>query len=237
MGGALHGDKRARARAQEPQGPRRPRGRSARARRCATSAASCTSPDDDALRRAGRRAAAHADPREGQAAARRAQRHGRHRQGAVVSGARAATRSRCASSRPSSRTSSCSTRSGASCCARRSARRSPTTCRPRPTLLPKAITVRDRRGREDLRAIPLLTIDPEDARDHDDAVCAERLPGGGYPRAGRHRRRLALRARGQRARPRSDRARLHHLPADRAIPMLPPELSSNLARSCPSAIA
>ena len=29
------------------------------------------------------------------------------------------------------------------------------------------------RGREDLRKIPLLTIDPEDARDHDDAVYAE----------------------------------------------------------------
>ncbi|GAB4264137.1 MAG: ribonuclease R [Pararhodobacter sp.] len=28
-------------------------------------------------------------------------------------------------------------------------------------------------GREDLRALPLLTIDPSDARDHDDAVCAE----------------------------------------------------------------
>ncbi len=30
----------------------------------------------------------------------------------------------------------------------------------------------DSRGRTDLRAIPLLTIDPEDARDHDDAVWA-----------------------------------------------------------------
>ena len=32
------------------------------------------------------------------------------------------------------------------------------------------------KGREDLRAIPLLTIDPEDARDHDDAVFAEADP-------------------------------------------------------------
>jgi ribonuclease R len=31
-------------------------------------------------------------------------------------------------------------------------------------------------GREDLRGLPLLTIDPPDARDHDDAVCA--LPDG-----------------------------------------------------------
>ena len=29
------------------------------------------------------------------------------------------------------------------------------------------------RGREDLRALPLITIDPDDARDHDDAVFAE----------------------------------------------------------------
>lgn len=32
----------------------------------------------------------------------------------------------------------------------------------------------DLSGREDLREIPLITIDPEDARDHDDAVYAER---------------------------------------------------------------
>jgi ribonuclease R len=34
--------------------------------------------------------------------------------------------------------------------------------------------------REDLRALPLLTIDPEDARDHDDAVFAEMRPDGGF---------------------------------------------------------
>lgn len=34
--------------------------------------------------------------------------------------------------------------------------------------------------REDLRHIPLVTIDPDDARDHDDAVYAEALPGGGH---------------------------------------------------------
>lgn len=37
----------------------------------------------------------------------------------------------------------------------------------------------DLEGREDLRHIDLLTIDPEDARDHDDAVYAER-DGNGY---------------------------------------------------------
>ena len=38
-------------------------------------------------------------------------------------------------------------------------------------------------GREDLREVPLITIDPADARDHDDAVYAEpdtdeKNPGG-----------------------------------------------------------
>jgi len=31
-------------------------------------------------------------------------------------------------------------------------------------------------GRTDLRKIPLVTIDPEDARDHDDAVWRRRIP-------------------------------------------------------------
>ena len=36
-------------------------------------------------------------------------------------------------------------------------------------------------GRDDLRAIPLVTIDPEDARDHDDAVFAEADPDPNNP--------------------------------------------------------
>ena len=35
-------------------------------------------------------------------------------------------------------------------------------------------------GREDLAHLPLPTIDPEDARDHDDAVWVERTDDGGY---------------------------------------------------------
>ena len=38
----------------------------------------------------------------------------------------------------------------------------------------------DRSGRIDLRDLPLVTIDGEDARDFDDAVYAEKRPGGGY---------------------------------------------------------
>ena len=37
---------------------------------------------------------------------------------------------------------------------------------------------RTRPGRRDLTALPLVTIDGEDARDFDDAVYVERLPGG-----------------------------------------------------------
>ncbi|MEL7089589.1 MAG: RNB domain-containing ribonuclease, partial [Planctomycetota bacterium] len=40
-------------------------------------------------------------------------------------------------------------------------------------------------GREDLRDLPLITIDPADARDHDDAVCA--MPDDDPANAGGHR--------------------------------------------------
>jgi ribonuclease R len=86
--------------------------------------------------------------------------------------------------------------------------------------------------REDLRGIALLTIDPKDARDHDDAVWAERTKDGfrvvvavadvsHYVRVGTAIDREAL-----------GRGCSIYLP-DRAIPMLPPELSSNLASLVP----
>ena len=55
---------------------------------------------------------------------------------------------------------------------------------------PKAIEATD--GRRDLRSLPTFTIDPESARDFDDAISAERLPGGApeIPRR-RARRRVA----------------------------------------------
>jgi ribonuclease R len=87
-------------------------------------------------------------------------------------------------------------------------------------------------GREDLRHIPLPTIDPEDARDHDDAVWVTRT-GDGYkawiaiadvsayvtPGTALDR---AAQARGCSV----------YLP-DRAIPMLPRALSSNLCSLLP----
>ncbi len=56
------------------------------------------------------------------------------------------------------------------------------------------------KGREDLRHLPLVTIDPADARDHDDAVCAmpdedPENPGRACG-LGRHSRRRPLRAAG-----------------------------------------
>ncbi|WP_122899946.1 ribonuclease R [Acinetobacter sp. B51(2017)] len=44
----------------------------------------------------------------------------------------------------------------------------------------KEPSAKDREGRIDLRDLALVTIDGEDARDFDDAVYAEKRPGGGY---------------------------------------------------------
>jgi ribonuclease R len=88
------------------------------------------------------------------------------------------------------------------------------------------------RGRTDLRRIPLVTIDPEDARDHDDAVWAgpdeERSNSGGhvvivaiadvagYVRPGTALDREALK-----------RGNSAYFP-DRVVPMLPEQLSADL---------
>jgi ribonuclease R len=96
----------------------------------------------------------------------------------------------------------------------------------------KARPVRGLDKREDLRGLPLITIDPADARDHDDAVCAlpdedPRNPGGHvvwvaiadvahYVRPGGALDREAL-----------DRGNSTYFP-DRVSPMLPEELSADL---------
>lgn len=89
-------------------------------------------------------------------------------------------------------------------------------------------------GREDLTHLPLPTIDPEDARDHDDAVWVERTPEGGY------RCWIAIADVSSYVVPGTsidDEAKARgvsvYLP-DRAIPMLPRNLSSNLCSLLPN---
>lgn len=91
-------------------------------------------------------------------------------------------------------------------------------------------------GRVDLTHLPLPTIDPEDARDHDDAVWAVREEGGSY------RVWVAIADVSAYVTPGSalDTAALArgnsiYLP-DRAIPMLPRALSSNLCSLLPDVI-
>lgn len=92
------------------------------------------------------------------------------------------------------------------------------------------------KGREDLTGLPLPTIDPKDARDHDDAVWVERTDDGGY------RAVIAIADVSSYVRPGSaldEEAQVRgcsvYLP-DRAIPMLPRALSSNLCSLLPDVI-
>lgn len=99
--------------------------------------------------------------------------------------------------------------------------------------LPQQVLDRDRIDRADLRHVPFTTIDPESARDFDDAVAIERLPNGGtrlwvavadvshYVREGApidveaHKRGCSI-----------------YLP-NRAIPMLPEPLSARMCSLVP----
>ena len=91
-------------------------------------------------------------------------------------------------------------------------------------------------GREDLTHLPLPTIDPEDARDHDDAVWVERNAEGGFTAW------IAIADVSTYVRPGTaldeeskKRGVSIYLP-DRAIPMLPRPLSSNLCSLLPDVV-
>jgi ribonuclease R len=95
-------------------------------------------------------------------------------------------------------------------------------------------SARELARREDLTALPLVTIDPRDARDHDDAVFVERTAGGWrawiaiadvshYVAEGGSLD-AAARARGHST----------YLP-DRAVPMLPQALSADVCSLLPGA--
>jgi ribonuclease R len=91
-------------------------------------------------------------------------------------------------------------------------------------------------GRLDLTELPLPTIDPEDARDHDDAVWVDRTDDGGY------RAWIAIADVSSYVRPGTAldaeakaRGCSVYLP-DRAIPMLPRPLSSNLCSLLPGVV-
>jgi len=93
--------------------------------------------------------------------------------------------------------------------------------------IPATVGAHDAAGREDLRDQLIVTIDPDDARDFDDAINVERLPGGWrlgvhiadvshYVRTGNALDREAL-----------SRGNSVYL-ADRVIPMLPERLSNGV---------
>ncbi len=93
----------------------------------------------------------------------------------------------------------------------------------------KAVTAKDR---EDLRKVPLITIDPEDARDHDDAVFAEpdddpNNPGGWHAIVAIADVAHYVRPNSALDREARTRGNSTYFP-DRVVPMLPETLSADL---------
>ncbi len=99
--------------------------------------------------------------------------------------------------------------------------------------IPDRFPATETASRLDLRHLLCVTIDPEDARDHDDAVSLEDRPGGGY-RLGVHVADVGYYVKegsplDHEALARGTSVYL----ADRAIPMLPERLSANLCSLLP----
>jgi ribonuclease R len=93
--------------------------------------------------------------------------------------------------------------------------------------VPETVDPRDAAGREDLRGQLIITIDPDDARDFDDAINVERIPGGW--RLGVHIADVSHYVRTGGALDREALARGNSVYlADRVIPMLPERLSNGV---------
>ena len=93
-------------------------------------------------------------------------------------------------------------------------------------------------GREDWRAIPLVTIDPEDAKDHDDAVHAERDPDPANPGGFILRVAIAdvaayITRGGALDKEARERGNSVYFP-DRVVPMLPERISNDLCSLRPN---
>jgi ribonuclease R len=99
--------------------------------------------------------------------------------------------------------------------------------------IPAALTAADLAGRRDFRDMPIVTIDGETARDFDDAVWVGRLPNGHYAL---HVHIADVSHYVRPGTPIDTEARLRgtsvYFP-DRAVPMLPYELSTNLCSLVP----
>jgi ribonuclease R len=94
--------------------------------------------------------------------------------------------------------------------------------------MPENPTEEEMRGRLDLRGQFIVTIDPDDARDHDDAVSVETRPDGSW-RLGVHIADVSHYVRQKTALDREARARGNSIYLeDRVIPMLPEKLSAGL---------
>jgi ribonuclease R len=93
--------------------------------------------------------------------------------------------------------------------------------------IPETVDPRDVEGREDLRGDLIITIDPDDARDFDDAINVQRLPGGW--RLGVHIADVShyVRTGGALDKEALSRGNSVYL-ADRVIPMLPERLSNGV---------
>jgi ribonuclease R len=94
--------------------------------------------------------------------------------------------------------------------------------------IPETVSEEMFEGREDLRDQFIVTIDPDDARDFDDAINVERLPGGGWS-LGVHIADVAAYVKPGAALDREafKRGNSVYLP-DRVIPMLPERLSNGV---------